>query len=182
VRVAIARIDEDGEIDVSRPLELDAIETGSLAHDLRRARDRVLAARVQVATRQAPDVSAGPWCRYCPAQSSCPARVGLARAVLATDPETARDRILAMSPDEGGALWERLQAGKEMLKTIESSLKDLAERSPLALPDGSTLEMRRVHFDAPAMVPDPSGATKTVDYMRPTVVRPAKPRKRTRAA
>lgn len=176
-RVAIARIDDEGEIDISRPLDLDELDGGALAHELRIARDRVLRARAKVIAYQTPDVATGPWCRYCPAQTSCPGRVGLVRSVLAVDPADVRARMLALGPEEGGAMWEKYKAAEALLKQIGESLKELAGRTPLALPDGSTLEMRRVHFDAPVMVPDPSGATKTVDYMRPTVVKPKGARK-----
>lgn len=184
VRVGIVRIDDEGEIDVSPPLEIDELDAGALAHDLRLARDRVLAARAQVVAYQTPDVRTGPHCRYCPAQTSCPARVGMVRAVLALDPASVRERVLAMTPAEGGEMWERYQTAKALVKAIGESLEDLARREPLDLPDGSTLEMRPQRQVRAVLVPHPDGLTKIVEFDKATVVKPktAKRARRGRAA
>lgn len=152
-RVAISRIDDEGAIDISRPLELDELDGGALAHELRLARDRVLAARAQVIAYQTPDVATGPWCRYCPAQTSCPGRVGLVRSVLAVDPADVRARMLALDPEEGGAMWEKYKAAESLLEQVGAALKELAAREPLVLPNGSVLEQRLIQVRRPVMAP-----------------------------
>lgn len=76
---AIAVITDDGAIAWYR-WHLDEDDLAIVAQRVRRAWDRVQAARSERAEYErttglpwVPDVSRGPWCRYCPAQIYCPA-------------------------------------------------------------------------------------------------------------
>ncbi len=178
VRVGILQIDDEGTA-TAEVLELDDMELDAFSFEVRQAWGRVEAARAELAAGRVPDVATGDHCRYCPAWASCPSRVALARSTLSLEAATVKGQIEAMTPDEAGDLWLRYKVGEELLEVIGVQLRAYAERAPLQLADGRTVEMVPQRQVRSVMVPSPDGATKVVEFLKATVRGgPKKPRKR----
>jgi hypothetical protein len=162
VRVGILKIDAEGNLLDPELLDVDELDAGAFAHEVRQAWAAIEAARAEIARGVIPSVTMGDHCQYCPAKPSCPAYTALARSVLANDVTTIGAAILEMSPEEGGDLWERYRAGEALLKVIGENLRELAKRRPLELPDGRTLEM--VPQTQVRQVMAPTGETRTISF------------------
>lgn len=61
---------------------LDMFDLEAATDDVALTAAAVLAQRELVQLGRTPDVVAGPWCRYCPAFNSCPAKTGLLRTLV----------------------------------------------------------------------------------------------------
>lgn len=162
VRVGILQIDDEGRVKPAL-VDLDDLDLGAFSHDMRRAWERVESARALVARGGVPDVTTGDHCGFCPAFAACPARVALARSVLGLQRDQVAAQIQAMAPDEAGALWERYKAGEELVELIGEQLRAYAEREPLQLPDGRTIEM--VPQTQVRAITAPTGETKTITFL-----------------
>lgn len=169
VRVGVLRVGADGQLDDPRLVEIDDLDAGAFAHELRQAHESYLAARAAILAGGAPNVTTGLHCQYCPAYAACPSTVALARSVLSLAPVDLESAIELMTPNEAGELWERYSAGEKLLERIGKGLRAYAAREPLVLPDGATLEMVEQIQVRAVMVPDPSGATKTITFPKATI-------------
>lgn len=124
----------DGAVVRRDRAEFDAFQLLGFAADLRRAWVRALADRAAAARGEHIEPSEGSWCRYCPCEQSCPARVGLIRAALAgelTGPVTA---------EIAGRLYPRLDDAIKLLGKAKAEIVAMAAKEPIHLataPDGS---------------------------------------------
>lgn len=117
--VGYLRVDGDGRA----WLDLDALD----AFELATVRDQLVEARAAVNARViAP--KEGPWCRYCPAFSCCPAKAALACASVDVDGPLTRETA--------AAAWQRVKDVRAVLDRVEATLKEFAVREPLPLGDG----------------------------------------------
>jgi len=122
VRIGVLRVPEGRTW--TRVVELDELDLGATAHDVRRAAHRVRIAQELVQSGGVPDVTEGEHCRYCPASSVCPAKVSLARALAAPDlAGLASTSIAALSPEQAGVAWQRAQAADKVLDAIKRALR-----------------------------------------------------------
>lgn len=106
-----------------------AFDLDGFADTLRDMRGRILHARAEVAIGTVPTVSMGEHCRYCPAATSCPAQVALARVMVAPedlDPNAVAGRIAAMNPEEIGIAWVRAKQFEKMADLVLKGLKAAA--------------------------------------------------------
>lgn len=134
VRVAIVHINEFG--DVRRyERDYDALDLDLVQDKLRSMLVRVSEARTMVQTGRMPDVSVGPWCRYCPAMAACPAYAGLAKRMLSG--EDMAQAIAALPLDRVGEAWEQVQRAEILVKSIKEAVKArIVQAGGVDLPDG----------------------------------------------
>lgn len=113
---------EDGSVYPERAT-LDALELDLFGEQLRQLHADAQAGRGRLAE--------GPWCRYCPAFASCPAKAALACASV--------DVPAALTPEVAAAAWARMKAVRQVLDRVEEALKEYAREQPVALGDGLVL-------------------------------------------
>lgn len=121
----------DGAVIRRDRAEFDALDLLGFAADLRRAWDRALADRESGAHVEPTE---GPWCRYCPAAQSCPAKVGLIRAALAGELSGPVTTATA------AALYPRLDDAIKLLGKVKAEIVAMAAKEPILLsaaPDGT---------------------------------------------
>jgi hypothetical protein len=85
---------------------------------------RVKVERATVRKRRLPTVSLGDWCRWCDAAHACPGKMQLARGLV---PELSLigERVAAMTPEEIGLAWERVDEHMfPLVKGVRDVLKD----------------------------------------------------------
>lgn len=73
----------------------------------------------------------GPWCRYCPAFSSCPAKAALACASV--------EAPATLTPETAAAAWLRVKAVREVLDRVEEAVRAYALEAPVPLGNGLVL-------------------------------------------
>ena len=149
---------------------------------LERALVRSKDARRVYLSRGVPEVTEGPWCRYCPAANACPAKTNLARNMLST--VTAIDEaIAAMSKEDAGRAYETAHDRvAPVLERILEALKDRARLEPLPLPDGRILREapyekdQQVFSEAVALARELGATEEQVQErcFRPTTIRPVR--------
>lgn len=118
---------------------VDGFDLAAFALRLQALPAKIEVARVQVEAGRDPDVSNGPWCRFCPAAPSCPAKVALARS-FGNELVSIRERVTALSPDEAGKVYARALEYQALVEEVIAGLKDVARVTPLELPDGRVLQ------------------------------------------
>ena len=133
-RVGIIRVPENGNpwYDVA---EIDAFELDQIAADLARVLDQRVVAIEDLREGRTPTVTTGRHCRYCPAFLSCPAQVGLLRAVAAA-PEKLDEEIAALTPEHAAKAYHRISQVRMVLDRAEKQLRSIAERQPIDLGNG----------------------------------------------
>lgn len=138
VEVAFVYLRDDGTYFEDKAT-VDAFDLAAFADRLRALPRRIAAAQVKVGMGEVPDVSNGPWCRYCPAAPSCPAKTALARS-FGGELVTIRDRVAALAPAEAGQVYARALEYRDLVDEVIAGLKDVARVTPLDLPDGRVLQ------------------------------------------
>ena len=113
---------EDGSAYLERG-SLDALELDLFAEQL-----RTLAAQVEAREGA---LAEGPWCRYCPAFSSCPAKVALACASV--------DAPATLTPETAAKAWLRMKEVRQVLDRMEETLREYALQQPVSLGNGMVL-------------------------------------------
>lgn len=125
----------------------DLHEIDSLALGDYRAQLRDLARRLK-RMRRGPDlggmdVAEGPHCRYCPAFSRCPAKVGLVRDFART--ATHRGGLMAegavVTRSAAAEVWKTIEAWDAVKERLQAQIEKLAEQEPLDLGDGRELRI-----------------------------------------
>lgn len=110
------------------------------------AADKVVAAWNKVegieVTNLPPSTTEGPWCQYCGAFPHCPSKWNLAREILGS--AVTRDQMSAMTQEEQGLLWSKLQERRKLIESQLDVLKISAAVQPLPLPNGKQLVMMRM--------------------------------------
>lgn len=149
--VELIHVLDDGEVWCDRA-ELDAFDLDLVGVELQDTADRVDQAREQVGQGQVPEVSMGPWCRYCPAFASCPGQTALLRAVAESPSQEADELLALLTPQQAARAYERLQQVKEALKRVEAAIHAYAREEPIPLGDGMVfgpVEASRDAVDGP---------------------------------
>lgn len=113
---------EDGSTWLERAT-LDALELDLFAEQLRQL-------HAQVEAREGA-LAEGPWCRYCPAFSSCPTKAALACASVGAPAE--------LTPQTVAAAWLRMKDVRQVLDRMEETLKEYAQQQPVSLGNGMVL-------------------------------------------
>lgn len=113
---------EDGTVWLERAT-LDALELDLFAEQL-----RTLHADAQAGTGK---LAEGPWCRYCPAFASCPAKAALACASVSMPAQ--------LTPEVAAAAWRRKKEVQMVLDRMEEALKEYAREQPFSVGDGMVL-------------------------------------------
>jgi len=137
VRASFVYLRDDGTF-YRDEVMFDGFDLAAFAMQLRALPARIAEQQAKIDADRQPDVSNGPWCRFCPAAPACPAKTALARSfggVLVT----VRDRISALSPDEAGRVYARALEYQTLVEQVIAGLKDVARVTPLELPDGRVL-------------------------------------------
>jgi len=137
VEVAFVYLRDDGTYYEDKA-EVDQFDLAGFVSKLIALPGRIAHSRQQLERGQ-PDVSNGPWCRFCPAAPACPAKTSLARS-FGGELVTIRDRVAALSPLEAGAVYARALEYKDIVEQVIAGLKDVARIQPLELPDGRVLQ------------------------------------------
>lgn len=102
------------------------------AGELRIAASRAEADRALYAAGGHVEPTEGSWCKHCPSQWSCPAKVGLIRATMA--PEGIEEgRQLPMTPQTAVMAWHAIKRAKPLLQQLETAIMALASVTPLLL-------------------------------------------------
>lgn len=113
---------EDGAVWLERA-SLDALELDLFAEQLRQLQATVEAREGRLAE--------GPWCRYCPAFASCPAKVALACASVNAPAQ--------LTPETAAAAWLRMKEVRQVLDRVEEVLREYASTTPVSLGNGMQL-------------------------------------------
>jgi hypothetical protein len=130
-RISFWYLKESGDI-FEETAELDAFDLDDIADEL-----VALLARLQAAAANAapvPDVSRGPWCRFCESKDHCPGYRNLVGELvqLQTGAPLAReDRATA---------WMLLERVRPVLDMMDAQLRDWAVEDPIRLPDGRVVK------------------------------------------
>lgn len=135
--VEYVRIRDDGTVRKWNAT-LDLIGLDSTAESIAKAMREAQALRDRVLAGEIPNVTEGPWCRYCPARQHCPAKTALVRHVLG-DPQPI-PYLQPLTPDSALRAYLMLKPAKEALATVESALYAYAklERIPLGVEEDGT--------------------------------------------
>lgn len=126
--VEYVRLRDDGE-PVRWRAELDVFGLEAAADRVATAMARVTELRAMVATGATPNVTEGPWCRYCPARTACPAKTALIRAAMGSPPSVS----LPITPDNAAHVYERWRQAKTALSMIEGAIHAYAKYTPVPI-------------------------------------------------
>jgi hypothetical protein len=121
---------------LEEPSSADGIECVTWLHELWRLLDRI---EKLGASGGAAEPHSGPWCEYCPCLSSCPAQTSLALAAIG-ELDAASD-VRALTDEQAGRAWVKLQSIYAIAKRVEDGLKERARLSPIPLPSGKRLAL-----------------------------------------
>jgi SAM-dependent methyltransferase len=119
--------------------ELDAFELDAFADRLRELPSRVAVAQKAIELNGEPNISQGPWCRYCPAFASCPAKTKLVRAIGDGSEIAALQKLQPLTQATAATAYHRLRSAKELLAKVESAVYAYARETPIDLGDGQLL-------------------------------------------
>ncbi len=76
----------------------------------------------------------GPWCKYCPAFESCPAKTSMVKALASPSADIAFDRSNAVEA------YETLERAREALKRVEERIKEMVDEfGTITNDDGRTI-------------------------------------------
>jgi hypothetical protein len=132
VRVAYFFLRDDGSYGVSWS-RFDAIDLADIADD-----HRALAAQLKQADRNT--LHQGDWCDYCPAFTSCPAKMQLAHEIGSSSALVdIEPRIEAMTDAELGAAYTKLLAFEDVAERVKKAIKQRAAVAEVDLGDGRVL-------------------------------------------
>lgn len=99
------------------------------AAELREFHARALADRAAYARGEHVEPTEGTWCRYCPSQWCCPARVGLIRAALAGDLKAP------VVPADAARLRPRIKEAIKLLGALDAQIVARAAAAPIKVED-----------------------------------------------
>jgi hypothetical protein len=145
VQARILYIGHDGSVNVDQST-FDRATLDAFADELAECADAVGEAELEIERYGYAPVSKGPWCKYCPAMSACPAFVGLARAQV-VELDDMVTRIAAFTPEQQGQAWVIAKQAETLAEAVLEALKGLARQSPIPLPDGSIVRPVQVMRD-----------------------------------
>lgn len=109
--------------------ELDVFGLEAAAERVRGTMEAVQRVRAVIAAGQVPNVSEGPWCRYCNARQSCPAKTAIIRQlVLDTQPLPP---MTLLTPEAAARAYAMFEPMKRALKQVEGALYAYAKLDPI---------------------------------------------------
>jgi RecB family exonuclease len=130
-RVSFWYLKESGDI-FEETAELDAFDLDDIADEV-----KALLARLQAAEASAPavpDVSRGPWCRFCESKEHCPGYRNLVGELVQLKNGAPLSR-------EGRAdAWMLLERVRPVFEMLDAQLRDWAIEDPIRLPDGRVVK------------------------------------------
>jgi hypothetical protein len=86
-----------------------------------------------------PQLRQGPWCKYCPAQPTCPAKWSMIRAAMG-ELRPLESMVEAMTLEKCGEAWAWIKEIERFAKAAEKTLKDrLHAAGSIPLPNGKHL-------------------------------------------
>lgn len=115
---------------------LDAFDLDAFAQRLAGLHAAVAEQRARRARGELVDVAEGAHCKYCPAAHACPAKVALLQRLVRGTEADELELMLPLTPATARDAYERLQAGKGLLKRIERALYAYAANDPIPLGNG----------------------------------------------
>jgi hypothetical protein len=149
---SVLHVAEDGSVHVDRHV-FEWVDLDAFGYELSDTVVAVERAEEVVASGETPDVHPGPWCGYCPSAPLCPAQTALARAML-PELEAIEARVTAMTRDEGGAAFVKLQRVKAIVERVADGLKTLQRNvGPLPVSPGKVwrpIMVKQTRFDRDA--------------------------------
>lgn len=87
--------------------------------------------RDAVARGAVPNVTEGPWCRYCPARQHCPAKTALIRSVLHDPPAISMRE--AITSENAASVYAMVRKAKDAIAAAEGALYAYAKVEPIML-------------------------------------------------
>lgn len=139
-KVFYAFLREDGSVAFSWAT-FDAFDLAEIADEMRQLAAQLRALRTVKANLDAKvQPHEGPWCDYCPAFNSCPAKMQLARAIgtgkaLASIPE----QIEAMTDTELATAYAAIERYDDVAERVRKAIRQRAAMQPVDLGDGRVL-------------------------------------------
>lgn len=121
--------------------EIDSFELDVIADEIRdsfRAWKRSVAI---VKEGKHPNVSLGPWCRFCPARDVCHGQTALIRHAFKA-PASWEEELMSLAPERMGEAYQMANVVGAIAHRIKSLCQLHAkEVGPIPLPDGSILQL-----------------------------------------
>ncbi len=126
------RILDDGE-PFRFDATLDVFGIEAAAARIRETMETVERVRVELDAGRIPNVTEGPWCRYCPAKMHCPAKTAGMRALLVGEKKISlREPI---TPDNATQFYTMVRAAKDLLAQAEAAAYAYAKLTPIKVRD-----------------------------------------------
>jgi hypothetical protein len=143
VVVEIIRIRPDGRPWRDRAT-LDVLDLAQFAGELAALPRRIHEAAEDFVHGRSLEVHEGPWCRYCPAFASCPAKARLAVQVAEGRVLAEAEALLPLTPERAGVAWGRIKEAEAFLAHVKRAVLATLEEAggELPLPDGRRLVRR----------------------------------------
>jgi hypothetical protein len=137
----ILRLGEDGAARTESRETYDRFELDGYLLELRKLLVRIALMR----RRKHLEVNEGPWCRWCPAFSHCPAKQALARR-LVPELDAIKTGVTDMTVQDCGRAWIVLQRIRPIYEAVTRALKERAKIEPIPLEYGKFL--RPIRYEA----------------------------------
>jgi len=118
----------------------DAFDVPYWCGELRLMMQRIERAQLALTEGRVPDVSAGSWCKYCPAIPHCPAHAQLALSMLG-ELDTVEPQIRGLTIEQCGRAWELLDRYDEIAGRVRDGIRARAKREPVPLSNGRRLAL-----------------------------------------
>jgi hypothetical protein len=128
---------DNGETDEA---DFDMFDVAVFFSDMRAMLKSIHAAQELVASGGTPDVSAGPWCKYCPAMPYCPAHTRLAMTMIGELDYISKE-IAFFSPDQVSKAWDTYKRLETILERAGESLRLRIGQSVIPRPGNKRLAM-----------------------------------------
>lgn len=132
--LTLSRLVDDRTKDWTATVDAWTLDTFALS--LAKIKTRVDWEKKNVSQGKVPDVNAGKWCRYCPAFDSCPAKVGLLKAML-DDTETTRiESMMPLPASLAPHVYRQWREMGTLYKRVTAIIHAYASRNTIDLGDG----------------------------------------------
>lgn len=124
------RIRDDGTIR-KHSGEQDLFALDDTADKIKQTMLRAMELRERVLGGFVPNVTEGPWCKYCPAKFHCPAKTAGIRHVI-NDPQPV-PYVIPLTPEIALTAYLKLKEAEERLALIKSAIYAYAKLTPIPL-------------------------------------------------
>jgi hypothetical protein len=111
--------------------DLDVFALDGAAERIHNTMSAVDEMRPAIASGVVPNVTEGPWCKWCPAKRHCPAKTSQMRAILHDPPSVSlRDPL---TPETAGTVYALIRKAKDAIANAESALYAYAKAEPILI-------------------------------------------------